>query len=210
MIKISSFLQRCFFKIITPHAIIKTCDNYRISLAKKQVRIGNKSHLYPDTIIENLSGNKDYIIIGDNVHIRGEICVYPESSGVKIGNNVYIGKWSVIRSADQIIIGNNVLISHNVTIIDTDSHEIDAYLRTESFISLVQNGHPKKMNVPKKKIIIKDYAWISYNVCILKGVTIGRGSIVGAGSVVTKDVADWTLVAGNPAHEIRTLENKFL
>lgn len=40
---------------------------------------------------------------------------------------------------------------------------------------------------------------------ILKGVTIGEGAIVGAGSVVTKDVAPWTVVGGNPARVIKEI-----
>ena len=54
-------------------------------------------------------------------------------------------------------------------------------------------------NVKSAPIKIKDKAWIGFNSIILKGVTIGEGAIVGAGSVVTKDVADYTIVAGNPA-----------
>ena len=57
-------------------------------------------------------------------------------------------------------------------------------------------------------MIIKDYAWISYNACILKGVTIGEGAIIGAGSVVTKDVPAWTVVAGNPAKIVRHIKLK--
>lgn len=72
---------------------------------------------------------------------------------------------------------------------------------------MLKNGHPNSPgNVRTAPITIKDYAWISYNVCILKGVTIGEGAIVGAGSVVTKDVPDWTVVAGNPAKIIRYIK----
>ena len=52
-------------------------------------------------------------------------------------------------------------------------------------------------------MIIKDYAWISYNACILKGVTIGEGAIIGAGSVVTKDVPDYAVVVGVPAKVVK-------
>ena len=49
-------------------------------------------------------------------------------------------------------------------------------------------------------------AWIGMGVIIMPGVTIGEGAIVGAGSVVTKDVPAHTIVAGNPARVIKTLE----
>jgi acetyltransferase-like isoleucine patch superfamily enzyme len=48
-------------------------------------------------------------------------------------------------------------------------------------------------------VIIKDFVWFGANVTILPGVTVGEGAIVGAGSVVTKDVPNYALVAGNPA-----------
>lgn len=54
-------------------------------------------------------------------------------------------------------------------------------------------------------IKIGDKSWIGYNVGVLKGVTIGEGAIIGAGTVVTKNVAPWTVVAGNPAPFIREL-----
>lgn len=54
-------------------------------------------------------------------------------------------------------------------------------------------------------IVIKDKVWIGVGCKILKGVTIGEGAVVAAGSVVTKDVASWTLVGGNPARFIKSL-----
>jgi acetyltransferase-like isoleucine patch superfamily enzyme len=54
-----------------------------------------------------------------------------------------------------------------------------------------------------KTVTIEDHAWIGCRAIILPGVTVGKGSVVGAGSVVTKDVAPWTVVAGNPAVEIK-------
>ena len=53
-------------------------------------------------------------------------------------------------------------------------------------------------------MIIKENAWIGANATILPGVTIGKGAIVGSGSVVTKDVEDNMIVAGNPAKVIRS------
>jgi acetyltransferase-like isoleucine patch superfamily enzyme len=50
---------------------------------------------------------------------------------------------------------------------------------------------------------IGDRAWICSRSIILPGVTIGEGAVVAAGSVVSKDVAPWTLVGGNPARKLR-------
>lgn len=55
-------------------------------------------------------------------------------------------------------------------------------------------------------MVISDDAWIGLNAIILKGVKIGKGAIVGAGSVVTKNVPDMAVVAGNPARIIKMLD----
>ena len=55
----------------------------------------------------------------------------------------------------------------------------------------------------KGDIVIGNDVWLGYRSVILAGVTIGDGAIVGAYSVVTKDVPPYTIVAGNPAKEIR-------
>jgi maltose O-acetyltransferase len=51
-------------------------------------------------------------------------------------------------------------------------------------------------------VTIGDRAWIGYRAIVLPGVTIGEGAVVAAGAVVTRDVAPYTIVAGNPAREI--------
>ena len=70
-------------------------------------------------------------------------------------------------------------------------------------MQIISSGHPKQIaDISSAPVVIKDEAWIGFNATILKGVTIGRGAVVGAASVVTKDVADYTIVAGNPAKAI--------
>lgn len=57
----------------------------------------------------------------------------------------------------------------------------------------------------EKPIRVLDGAWIGAGAIILSGVTVGRESMVGAGSVVTKDVPDYSVLAGNPARLIRQI-----
>jgi acetyltransferase-like isoleucine patch superfamily enzyme len=70
---------------------------------------------------------------------------------------------------------------------------------------IVTSGHPKEINLGEQEIVIGSDAWIGANANILRGVMIGTGGIVGAGAVVTRNVPDYTIVAGNPAHPIREL-----
>lgn len=54
-----------------------------------------------------------------------------------------------------------------------------------------------------KEVTIKDFVWVGANVIILPGVSIGEGSVIGAGSVVTRDIPDYAIAAGNPAKVIK-------
>lgn len=82
---------------------------------------------------------------------------------------------------ESISIGKGVIISKNVTIRDSDNHNI--------LSSVFEKTKP---------IVIKDHVWIGMNVTILKGVTIGEGSVIAAGSIVTKDIPEHCLAAGVP------------
>lgn len=61
----------------------------------------------------------------------------------------------------------------------------------------------RKYPLVTKTITIHDWCWVAADAFISPGITIGQGSIVGARAVVTKDVAPWTVVAGNPAKFIK-------
>ena len=201
IIRALSFIIRRFSTLFTR---IQSYDRYvRI---RQEIVLGSNSVIHPEAKIQNLQ-EKDKLFVGDYTHIRGELFVYPYGDGICIGNNCYVGEYSIVRAGNKIKIGNNVLIAHSVTIIDSDSHEIDAVQRAVSYHKLLIEGHPQSPgSVKTSPILIEDNVWISYNVCILKGVTIGEGAIIGAGSVVTKDVPAWTVVAGNPAKVVKYLK----
>jgi len=106
---------------------------------------------------------------------------------IRIGDRVFINSGVVLFSAHAITIGNDVAIANEAYLMDTDSHGVE--------------GRPVK----EAPIVIGDGTWIGARAIILPGVTIGRRCLVAAGAVVSRDVPDDTLVAGNPAREVRTL-----
>lgn len=109
---------------------------------------------------------------------------------VSIGNNVGISG-ATISARKSISIGNNVLIGSGALISDNDAHPI----------------HPDDRKDPSKTacapVLIGDDVFIGARSMILKGVTLGRGAVVGAGSVVSKNVPEMTVVAGNPAKVVK-------
>jgi len=174
---------------------------------KNDVVFGKGSKFTMTAKVENISKNNDNIIIAENTIIEGRLVVFNYGGKINIGKNVYIGLGTNIWSGESVTIGSNVLISHNVNIIDTNSHEMDHLERAQGYVNLIKNGHPKdKTSIITGKIIIKDYAWISFGATILKNVTIGEGAIVAACAVVTKDVPPFTVVAGNPAVVVKNLK----
>ena len=108
---------------------------------------------------------------------------------IEIGNRSGIGVDAWIRA--ELVIGNDVMMGPGVII----------YGRYHNY---------ERIDIPMNKqgmgdyspVIIEDDVWIGARAIILKGVTIGKGSIIGAGSVVTKSVAPYAIVAGNPSRVI--------
>ncbi|MEC5292973.1 MULTISPECIES: acyltransferase [unclassified Aurantimonas] len=101
----------------------------------RQVRsiavIGSSRFLWEATILSRRE--RGAIRIGDSGVVRGELFVFPHGGSIRIGDWVYVGPGSKIWSASEagIVIGNRVLISHDVNIHDTDGHPIDARQRFE-------------------------------------------------------------------------------
>jgi len=112
-----------------------------------------------------------------------------EKSVIKIGNG-FAASGVCIVAETKIVIGNNVSIGANATIIDTDFHAV---------IDVARSGG---RCVNSKPIRIEDDVWIGMNAVILKGVTIQRGAVIGANAVVTKNVPAGARAVGNPAQNI--------
>lgn len=173
-------------------------------LKHKSVTIGKRIHINGRLFIH---GKKNGIKIGDNVTIQSSVVVNPtsgfnhthlraEGNGyITIGNSVGISHANIV-SFSSIKIEENVLIGSGVKIWDTDFHSL-------AFQNRCQDSDNHVSALP---IWIKRGAFIGACSIILKGVTIGECSIVGAGSVVTRDVPDNEIWAGNPAKFVKKCE----
>ena len=108
---------------------------------------------------------------------------------IKIGENVFINSGCKFQDQGGLVIGDDVLIGHNV-VIATLNHNQDP---------------DKRGNLMPLPVKIEDKVWIGSNATVLPGVTIGEGAIVAAGAVVTKDVAPRSVVGGVPAKFIKEI-----
>jgi galactoside O-acetyltransferase len=165
-----------------------------------------------DITIINAEERK-YVSIGDDNMLDCKILFESGAGEVEIGDRVYIGASKIICRS-KIEFGNNIFVAWGVFFYDHDSHSLDFESRRKDIAQQLvdyRNGDffIKNKNwgiVGSAPIKVCDDSWIGMNSIILKGVTIGEGSVVAAGSVVTKSVAPWTLVGGNPAKFIRNLK----
>ena len=195
--------------------------------------IAETAKIYPDVklgsnvIIEDFciigspfKGQSDEeTVIGDNAVIRSGTVIY---AGNRIGDNFQTGNKANIRELNEI--GNNVsigtlsVIEHHVVIKDGVRIHTQAFVPEYTVLDekcwigpnvVITNarfpGHPDaKMKLTG--VHVKSNAKIGANVTLLPGVIIGQNSLVGAGSVVTKNVPENMIVAGNPAAVIREVD----
>lgn len=121
-------------------------------------------------------------------------------SNCSIGDDCSIGQ-NVVISPD-VIIGNRVKIQNNVSVYTGVICEDDVFLGPSAVFTNVIN--PRSAIVRKneyKQTLVQKGATIGANATIVCGITIGKYAFIGAGAVVTKSIADYALVVGNPARQ---------
>ncbi len=106
---------------------------------------------------------------------------------LRFGDRCFVNVGTTIITVEEIIVGDDVAFATDCYIVDSDSHGVE--------------GRPHK----QAPVHIGDGCWIGARSIILPGVTLGKRVLVAAGSVVTRDVPDDCLVAGNPARVVRSL-----
>jgi acetyltransferase-like isoleucine patch superfamily enzyme len=173
---------------------------------RRQCLMGQGAVLHDTARVFNMTGRREAVEVGTFTHVRGELLTFAHGGEIRIGGYCYIGEGTRIWSARSIRIGEQVLIAHNVTIMDSLTHPIGAAARHEHFRQIITTGHPRQLDLGERPVDIGDDVWIGCMSVILRGVTLGKGAIVGAGSVVTENVPPWSIVAGNPARIIRELD----
>lgn len=113
-------------------------------------------------------------------------------SNIVVGDRVFFNFNCVVLDVNEVTIGSRTLFGPNVQIY-TATHPIDHVTRATGLEAA-------------KPISIGEDVWVGGGAIICPGVTIGNRSIIGAGSVVTKDIPDDVIAAGNPCRVIRSLK----
>lgn len=112
---------------------------------------------------------------------------------------------------NHIEVGKNFFANYNCTFLDVATIKIGDNCQIAPNVAIYTAGHPiyptsrNSMYEYGKSVCIGDNVWIGGNSVICPGVTIGSNSVIGAGSVVTKDIPDWCIAAGNPCKVLRKI-----
>lgn len=143
------------------------------------------------------------VVIGQGTLCFAKFIIYRPNARISIGRYSYLGPDVRVWAHDEITIGENAAIAHNVQIIDSNSHSLSATARSEGFKGYRDKAKNQTFeDVVASPIRIGDDVWIGTGSIILKGVSIGNGAIIAAGSVVTKNVPSYAIMGGNPAKVI--------
>lgn len=153
----------------------------------------------------NSSHDKNKIVIGHHCDICGQLIVDGEGR-ISIGEYSTIRFQTIVGSTNSIKIGDHVIISNNVIIRDNNSHPTDPQSRFDMCEAGFYGDMWEWKYSEHAPIVIGSNVWIGERAMILKGVTIGKGAIVAANSVVTKNVPEYAIVAGNPARIVKYLK----
>ena len=111
----------------------------------------------------------------------------------------------------HIEVGKNFFANYNCTILDVAKVTIGDNCQLAPIVAIYTAGHPVHPDTRNSgyeygiSVTIGDNVWIGGNSVICPGVRIGSNTVIGAGSVVTKDIPDWVIAAGNPCRVIREI-----
>ena len=115
---------------------------------------------------------------------------YVRRGTVSLGDHVFINRGCYLSG--DIEIGHFVMLASGVAIVGGD------HVMHDPSRPMIHAGRAE--NLP---VVIGDDAWLGHGAIVLHGVRVGQGAVVAAGSVVTRDVPDYAIVAGNPARVLR-------
>lgn len=182
----------------------------RQRLISEKCRVDTSACIDVKAGFANGTGDPDRMTIGPFSLICGELIVHPLGGCIKIGKRCFLGPGSRVWSSASVTIGDYVLMSHNVNIHDNISHSLDWRERRTEIDRVLPYAtlYAHDFDIKSSPLVIEDDVWIGFGATILGGVKIGRGAIIGAGTMVTKDVAPFTVVVGNPMRVIKLLNDR--
>jgi acetyltransferase-like isoleucine patch superfamily enzyme len=169
-----------------------------------KLRAHNLSSLYSRTFEDEVEERESLLMQllgrkGEKCFMQGPI-FFHYGTHTTIGDYFFCNYNLTVQDDAKVVIGNNVSFGPNVTIVTP----IHPFIASERSQMLDQNCEPKSLCYAKPVYIGSD-VWLSANVTVCGGVTIGDRCVIGAGSVVTRDIPADSFAAGVPCRVIRKI-----
>lgn len=161
-----------------------------VRVARPGVTLGADARLGAGVELRATDGGS--LRIGRRCRLGDGVQIHAQGGRIEIGDDVFIGPWTVLTSKSAVALGDDCLVAERVSIRDQD-HRI--------------HGDPavpiRAAGFASAPIAIGRNVWIAAGAVVLRGVRIGDGAVVAANAVVTGDVDGGTIVGGAPARFLR-------
>ena len=158
------------------------------SIYNRRLQLGSNARIDPRAFV----ARGGVVELGADCMIRSGALLLPSGGEIVIGDGTTINQYVVINGGGGVRIGSGCMIAAFTSIYSMNHvyNDKNQSIRSQGLVT-------------KGGVVIEDDVWIGAHCCILDGVHIGKGSVIGAGSVVTKNVPEYSVVAGNPAKLIK-------
>ncbi len=150
-------------------------------------RIAASARVGSGPFVRNVSG----LTVGNHCHFDVGALVYTYGGTISLGDDVYIGPYSIVYGHGGVVIGRDTLVAMACSIVSSN-HAIPG---CEALI--------RSLPDVKLQTTIGQDCWLGAGVNVVAGVTIEDGCVIGAGSVVTKDIPAYSVAIGIPARVVR-------
>lgn len=169
---------------------------------------GQRYNIMPEASVLFADGScREDIELGEYVTLYGTL--FSQSHGkIIMGDNTRLGKGSIIRCVEKVVVGSFTAIADNVIITDNGNHPIDPDFRRRMKLDTLGGDMRLWKHSEHAPVIIGENVWVGEHSRIQRGVTIGDNAIVAAGAIVTKNVPANTIVAGIPAKVIKNVDSE--
>lgn len=160
-------------------------SRWQVRIRFRHARVGKRPYVRGNPLITCRD-----LVIGDDLLVfsQGSRVRLDGPGRIELGDRVFLNAGCLIMARRRVTIGDDVAVALDAVITDSDHHGLE--------------GRPPRTD----PVVIGAGAWIGTRAMVLRGVTVGRRAVVAAGAIVTRDVPDDCLVAGQPARVVRKLE----
>jgi acetyltransferase-like isoleucine patch superfamily enzyme len=205
-------LQRAWYRLTRVLFLVQCRLTAALSHASIAVHVDPSARMGLGVRVELARSTHNALSVGAGTRVVNGAQFSFRGGSVALGSDCVVRRMATFQASGDVEIGAEVLVSTGVVIHCEQSVRVGAQSVLSEYTTVADSRHirtapgvPIYHSSTSAPVRIGTNVWVASHVVITSGVTIGDQAIVGGGSVVTKDVPDWWLAAGNPARAIREL-----